>query len=1072
MTELIIHSSSASHRARVVAVARAWIGTPYHSCADIRGVGVDCGMLLVRVFCDLGLCAPFDPRPYASDWHLHRGEERYLGFVFDRCHERETARPGDVAVFRYGRCYAHGAIVTGLDPLTIVHAYSPAGCVLEEVLATNTVLAAPARGAKNLQPLGGRMSLFRSPGNSSVATPQFTGLQLQTASSALPIPIVYGNTRLAPNLIWSGNFQSHPQYTHTSGGKGGGGSTTVTSYTYSTALVFALGEGPIGALGTVYQGGGLHAASDFYLSLFTGTTPQAPWGYLSSSVPAAALGYQGTAYAASSSFDLGASASIDTIAFEVYGRLSSSTPVNGRDVDPALVIADYLTNAQYGVGFPAASLDATSLYGTSGDGSYQTYCQAMGLAFSPCLSDQESANTTLARWLQITNATAVWSGGRLKILPLGDAPATGTLQGGATTTFVPNTTSVMSLGDDDFVHEEGVDPVIVSRIDPYAVANLQRLEILDRSNQYSATPVEARDQNAIELYGLRIGSTITAHEICDLGVASVSAQLILQRSLYVRNTYAFRLSWDYCQLESMDIVTLTDVGLGLAATPVRITSIAEDSSGLLDVVAEEFPGVVATAQAYVTAGATNTPVNRAQTPAAVNAPYLFEPPGDLTSGIPQIWIGLSGGSNGVADPNWGGAAIYISTDNASYTQVGAVSAPTRQGVLTAALSSPAAAFATDTLSVSFAESGGAVTMVGTTQQMVVVDGEIIGFSATTLTGANTYALGGLQRKLYAMRGGAHVTGTAALILDGAVYKYTLPSSLIGQPLYLKFASVNVFGAAPQDLSTCVAYTITPIGSGLFGPVAQEIALGGSMDDGLASGVIGETDTFGLASDPYTDAIDMGLASDAAASLAVASGGTGATSAVMARQNIGAAASGVNADITSLGALTKIGFASQAITIDPATGHVGLAGYTADSNNGLGVLGTSFLFNAAVDSCRFTFNKAATANDASLTFETGYSARALAGLLGSDGYQLKVSPNGSTFYQVYVADQTTGNLAMKALLSGASYTVIGLPPGLNGAMAFAANGRKQGEGTGAGTGVMVVFSNGQWRRFSDDSVVAA
>ena len=159
-----------------------------------------------------------------------------------------------------------------------------------------------------------------------------------------------------------------------------------------------------------------------------------------------------------------------------------------------------------------------------------------------------------------------------------------------------------------------------------------------------------------------------------------------------------------------------------------------------------------------------------------------------------------------------------------------------------------------------------------------------------------------------------------------------------------------------------------------------------------------------------------------------------------------------------------------LDIDPATGHVGLAGYAADASNALGVSGTSFLFSASTDSCRFTFNKVAAANDASLTFETGFSARALAGLLGSDGYQLKVSPNGSTFYQVYVVDQTTGNLAVKALLSAASYAVSALPSGLNGAIAFATNGRKIGEGAGAGTGVLVVFSNGAWRRLSDDAVV--
>ena len=96
----------------MVAEARSWVGTPYHGCADVKGAGVDCGMLLVRVFVDLGLTEPFDPRPYPSDWHLHRSEERYLGFVFERGREVAEPQPGDVAVFRYGRCYSHGGIVT------------------------------------------------------------------------------------------------------------------------------------------------------------------------------------------------------------------------------------------------------------------------------------------------------------------------------------------------------------------------------------------------------------------------------------------------------------------------------------------------------------------------------------------------------------------------------------------------------------------------------------------------------------------------------------------------------------------------------------------------------------------------------------------------------------------------------------------------------------------------------------------------------------------------------------------------------------------------------------------------
>jgi cell wall-associated NlpC family hydrolase len=132
-------------RGMVVKEARSWIGTRYHNQGDIKGIGVDCGMLLVRVFVDTGLCEPFDPRPYADDWYLHRAEERYLGFIFDRTKEVAAPLPGDVMVFRYGRCYAHGGIVTSSEPLTIVHAFQPSGRVLEEDVPGNLLLSAPQR---------------------------------------------------------------------------------------------------------------------------------------------------------------------------------------------------------------------------------------------------------------------------------------------------------------------------------------------------------------------------------------------------------------------------------------------------------------------------------------------------------------------------------------------------------------------------------------------------------------------------------------------------------------------------------------------------------------------------------------------------------------------------------------------------------------------------------------------------------------------------------------------------------------------------------------------------------------
>ena len=56
---------------------------------------------------------------------------------------------------------------------------------------------------------------------------------------------------------------------------------------------------------------------------------------------------------------------------------------------------------------------------------------------------------------------------------------------------------------------------------------------------------------------------------------------------------------------------------------------------------------------------------------------------------------------------------------------------------------------------------------------------------------------------------------------------------------------------------------------------------------------------------------------------------------------------------------------------------------------------------------------------------------------------------------------------------ATSTVANLPAaGENGRLRFATDGRKTGEGLGAGTGVLVYDDTVAWRRTSDDTTVAA
>lgn len=112
-------------RSLVCEEAKTWVGTPYHHCADIKGHGVDCAMLLVRVIVDTGLVPPFDPRPYPPDWHLHRSEELYLQNMPARARQVMAPEPGDFVVWKWGRTFSHGGIVLEWGPkLDVVHALS------------------------------------------------------------------------------------------------------------------------------------------------------------------------------------------------------------------------------------------------------------------------------------------------------------------------------------------------------------------------------------------------------------------------------------------------------------------------------------------------------------------------------------------------------------------------------------------------------------------------------------------------------------------------------------------------------------------------------------------------------------------------------------------------------------------------------------------------------------------------------------------------------------------------------------------------------------------------------------
>jgi len=104
---------------------------------------------------------------------------------------------------------------------------------------------------------------------------------------------------------------------------------------------------------------------------------------------------------------------------------------------------------------------------------------------------------------------------------------------------------------------------------------------------------------------------------------------------------------------------------------------------------------------------------------------------------------------------------------------------------------------------------------------------------------------------------------------------------------------------------------------------------------------------------------------------------------------------------------------DALVIDKDTGNVAI-GTSSDANNKLLVSGEAMLFTNSGD-LRFTFNKGASGDDVALTFQSGFSARALIGLLGDDDFTFKVSPDGSSFYSSFVLDKDNGQISFKQLM---------------------------------------------------------
>jgi hypothetical protein len=701
----------------------------------------------------------------------------------------------------------------------------------------------------------------------------YSGLQVSTSQLDVAIPWMRGQRRLGINAIWYNDFKKHKQ-----SAKGKGGGKGSGQYTYSASVILGLCYGPVDSILNCWSQGSTSTVTTLTalgFSLATGTAAQAPWSYVVTAHPSEALAYPNIANLFHQDLDCGSSASIPNNEFETklcpyadvfvsngYKNPETGAITPGADVNMADFMPDLLntTAGLGGMGMPVGYVpDVTE---------FRTYQAAQGLFFSPYLKNQEKCTDVLDRWAKLANCWFYDSGTQLEIVCLGDAALTAN---GYTYTPDLSVQYNFDAANGDFLS----NPPVEVQIKPQADAkNRFIVSITDRTMGYVTNPKEYKVGSLIRRYGRKDGDQIQGDEICCPAVGDIVVQLNGKRESQILKTYKWQTHWRFKRLLPGCIVTLTDTTQDLTLEKVRITDIEEDDSGALSFTAEELPGNVGAYNARPSQpGPISTVPNLLADPGNVNTPAVVElaqiNPGDNT----KVLIAASGGVN------WGGCEVWLSFDSTNYTNVDRITAPAIQGVLTA----PLAAYGGvnpdtgHTLSVDCTISGGepepvthadaaalrtlslvcAPPTVSGSDLVLDSAGELLAFGNTAATGTNTADLTYHFRGDYGTSPGAHATNDLFSLFDlsgqGSTIAYTLPAQYVGQPIYIKLASFNIFGKATQDLSVCQSYKYTPTGLG-FGGGAGGVPTTPSIASAVASGPQQVTVT--LVANPATDNVTV------------------------------------------------------------------------------------------------------------------------------------------------------------------------------------------------------------------------
>jgi len=435
-------------------------------------------------------------------------------------------------------------------------------------------------------------------------------------------------------------------------------------------------------------------------------------------------------------------------------------------------LGDYVTWAIGKTGLAPGDIDVTRLVGTP----------VIGLL----TSDRSTVRSILQPLASAFFFDAVESDGKIKFV----------MRGGGLAQSIPET--------DLAAHANGSqmpDPLGTTRTQELDLPRVVTVQYPNSNFGFQPSSKYARQQSTSS----KLETTLQI----PISMTDSQGQAIADKMLNIawneRSGFTFATGREYCYLEPTDIVS---VSKGAASYEIRLTNKEEAAPGIFtwQAVAEDigiYHNVINNLLDNVKpAAAWNTP------PGSVSPPFIIDAPGIVTVTGFELWIAA-----GSANKNWGGCGVFVSTDGIVYTQIGTMRGSCAYGMGTVLSGSDPDSV--NTLSTDLRRSGASMTSVSKADadnllSLCFMGGELVSFETAALT-TNGYDLTYLRRGVYGTTVAAH-TGAAFIQLDTRVFKYPYDSSLIGQTLYFKFPSFNVFGGAGEDIGSLPAYSYTISGS--------------------------------------------------------------------------------------------------------------------------------------------------------------------------------------------------------------------------------------------------------------------